>query len=271
MKKWIKCIGAILCVGVVSTVSHFLANLIPQGNIGDTEYGVLVYFFASFLMAIGLITIICLFGRKDILTSAPKGSFKKGCVLGSVLIGYGIYFLISNLVSCIRDQGTPAMPPIFIIIYIVGLFLGAGIGEEFIFRGIFMNFIRRAAGEDTRKGLIIGMAVSSFFFGLVHLANLQGNPDVIGTLGQVVYAMGVGFYLAAIYARTKNIWFNVLLHLFIDVAALLKTMFVNNEVSISEVIGGSPLMVIMRSLLIFAVFLGMGLFYIRKSKMPELN
>ena len=115
------------------------------------------------------------------------------------------------------------------------------------------------------------MAVSSVVFGLGHLGNLEGNPDVVGTIGQVIYATGVGFYLAAIYARTKNIWFNVVLHFFVDISALLKTLFINNEVSISEVIGGDPFQVILRSVLIGVVFGSMGLFLIRKSKMPELS
>ena len=134
-----------------------------------------------------------------------------------------------------------------------------------------MNFIRSAAGNNTCKALIAGMTVSSVCFGLVHLSNLQGTDDVIGTIGQVIYAIGIGFYLAAIYARTKNIWFNVILHFFVDIAALLKTLFVSSEVSISEVIGGDPVQVIIRSVLIGVIFGGMGLFLIRKSKMPELT
>ncbi|MCR5527944.1 MAG: CPBP family intramembrane metalloprotease [Saccharofermentans sp.] len=268
--SWIKCIAAIICAGVISTASNFLSWLVPQGGMDDNMYGFLTYLVTGSVQAIGLILLLCLFKRKDVFANKPTGSFSKGIVLGIVLIVYAAYMLVSNLISCIRENGTPGMSPVFMTIYIVGIFMGAGIGEEFIFRGIFMNFIRSAAGNRTRKGLLIGMTVSSVCFGLVHLANLQDSADVVGTIGQVIYAVGIGFYLAAIYARTKNIWFNVVLHFFVDISALFNTLFTSSEVSVSEVIGGDPSQVIIRSILLGAVFWAMGLFMVRKRKMPEL-
>lgn len=269
-KKWIKCIGAIICAVLIGIVANHAHDMIPQGSLGDTEYEILQYLAWGIVQATGLIVTFLIFGRKDILKNRPKGSFKTGAVAGIVLICYSTYMLISNLIGCIRDQGVPAMSPLFILTYCISLFIGAGMYEEFVFRGLFMNFVRDAAGGNTRKGLIIGMLVSSLVFGLGHLGNLKDNPDVVGTIGQVIYAVGVGIYLAALYARTKNIWFNVVLHFFVDISALLKTLFINNEVSISEVIGGDPLQVILRSILIGVVFGAMGFFLIRKSKMPEL-
>ena len=270
-KRWIICIGAILCALGVSICSNLLSSLLPQGGMTDVEYGFLTYLELGAFQAIGLMLLLCLFKRKDVIVNRPVGSFKKGMVLAVVLIVYALYMLISNVVYCLKELGTPLMSPLFMVIYVAGIFLGAGIGEEFIFRGIIVNFVRSAIGNDTRKGLLTGMAVSSVLFGLMHLANLQDNPDVIGTIGQVIYAVGIGFYLAAIYARTKNIWFNVALHFFVDISALFKSVYLNGEVSISDVIGGEPWQVILRSILIGAVFGAMGLFMVRKSKMPELT
>ena len=253
------------------TVANIIACQIPQGGMGETEYTLLLYCVTSFLQAIGLISVLLLFKRKDVLTSIPKGSFAKGILLSIALEGYAVYMLITNIFNCVGEHGKPSMSLTFIVVFLAALFLGAGIGEEFVFRGIIMNFVRSAAGNDSRKGLLTGMTLSSVIFGLGHLSNLQGSSDVTGTIGQVIYAMGIGFYLAAIYARTKNIWFNVVLHFFVDLSALLNTIFTNSEVTISEVIGGDPLMVILRSVLIGAVFGAMGLFIVRKSKMPELN
>ena len=268
--SWFKCIGAIICAAAAGTVANIIACQIPQGGMGETEYYLLLYCVTSFLQAIGLISVLFLFKRKEVLTTRPKGSFVKGLLLSIVLICYGAYMLITNLISCISAPGKPSMALPFVIVFFAGIFLGAGIGEEFVYRGVIMNFVRSAAGDKTRKGLLIGMTVSSVLFGLCHLANLDGSSDVVGTIGQVIYATGIGFYLAGIYARTKNIWFNVVLHFFVDIAALIKTIYAGSEVSISEVIGGDPLMVILRSILIGVVFGGMGLFMVRKSKMPEL-
>jgi hypothetical protein len=163
------------------------------------------------------------------------------------------------------------MSPLVTVIFISGLFMGAGIGEELMYRGLIMSMIRGAAGYKSRKGLLIGMTVSSVAFGLTHLTNLFVTDDVIGTFGQVIYAIGVGFYLAAVYARTGNLWYNIVLHFSVDMASFIKSIFTSSDVTVSEILGGNQLGVIIISVIIGIVFFGMGLFIIRKSKMPELT
>ncbi|MBO4910086.1 MAG: CPBP family intramembrane metalloprotease [Lachnospiraceae bacterium] len=269
--NWLTCITAIIAAVLLSAVTNALASLIPQGNMSEAEYGTIVYLLAGTANFVGMTIILAISKRLDILKSIPKGSFIKGIGISIILVIYCIVTFTINTVSCIMSHSGAAMSPLITVIFISGLFMGAGIGEELMYRGVIMSMIRGAASYKSRKVLIIGMAVSSVAFGLTHLTNLFVTDDVIGTFGQVIYAIGVGFYLAAVYARTGNLWYNIVLHFFVDMASFIKTIFTSSEVTVSEILGGNQLSVIVISVCIGIVFFCMGMFIIRKSKMPELS
>ncbi|MBP5555022.1 MAG: CPBP family intramembrane metalloprotease [Lachnospiraceae bacterium] len=265
------CITAIIAAVLLSVAFTALSTLIPHGNMSEEEYGILGYFTVAGLNFIGMTIILAVSKRLDILKNTPKGSFINGIKISIILVIYCIVTFSINLISCIRSHSGTAMSPLFTAIFISALFMGAGIGEELMYRGMIMSMIRGAAGYKSRNGLILGMTVSSVLFGLTHLTNLFSTDDVIGTFGQVIYAIGVGFYLAAVYARTGNIWYNIVLHFFVDIASFIKTIFTSSEVTVSEILGGDPKGVIIISVVAGIVFLFMGMFIIRKSKMPELS
>ncbi len=268
--NWIQCIIAIIATAFFSVLSGFMTDLIPQGTLCDTDYGTLTYLLMGVINLIAILIILACCKRTDILKNIPSGSFIKGVTVAIVLFGYSVITFIINIISCIRMHSDAVMSPLFVALYIIALFIGAGIGEELIFRGVFMSFIRGAVGYRSRKGLIIGMSVSSIAFGLMHLSNLLVTDDVLGTIGQVIYAIGIGFYLAAVYARTGNLWFNIVLHFLVDIASFVKEIFTSSEVSVTEILGGGQISVIILSVFIGVVFFAMGMFIIRKKKMPDL-
>lgn len=61
------------------------------------------------------------------------------------------------------------------------------------------------------------MITSSVIFGLRHFLNLVTTPNVIiSTVGQVLFTFMAGFYLCAVYLRTRNIWVCVIIHFMED-------------------------------------------------------
>jgi membrane protease YdiL (CAAX protease family) len=88
-----------------------------------------------------------------------------------------------------------------IAILIIGL--GPGIGEELWCRG----FLGR--GLVGRYGVVVGIALTSFFFGLIHL-----DP------AQATMAMLMGVCLHYVYQTTRSLWLSILLH------------FMNNSLSV---------------------------------------
>jgi membrane protease YdiL (CAAX protease family) len=91
--------------------------------------------------------------------------------------------------------------PLPVAILIIGI--GPGIGEELWCRG----FLGR--GLVGRYGVVLGIALTSFFFGLIHLDPAQGTM-----------AMLMGVCLHYVYQTTRSLWLSILLH------------FMNNSLSV---------------------------------------
>jgi membrane protease YdiL (CAAX protease family) len=127
------------------------------------------------------------------------------------LLGEGAYAMAGALgVPSISDWGVPGvdkMGEIFnqwylpFAVLVIGL--GPGIGEELWCRG----FLGR--GLVGRYGFVIGVVLSSFFFGLIHMDPRQGTMAAI-----------MGLALHFVYVTTRSLWMPVLLH------------FLNNSLSV---------------------------------------
>ncbi|AHM62652.1 abortive infection protein [Flammeovirgaceae bacterium 311] len=91
-----------------------------------------------------------------------------------------------------------------------------GILEELLFRGIvFPLFIIHYAGK--KRPVFKALCLSSLLFGLVHLVGLIRHPENIwGVTYTVIYAIGIGFLLACLFLRTRNILVPAFIHFLID-------------------------------------------------------
>jgi membrane protease YdiL (CAAX protease family) len=103
--------------------------------------------------------------------------------------------LMEELMNSIRQWPLP------VAVLVIGL--GPGIGEELWCRGFL------ARGLVGRYGVVIGIAVTSFFFGLIHVDPAQG-----------IMAMLMGVCLHFVYQTTRSLWLSILLH------------FLNNSLSV---------------------------------------
>ncbi|GEQ06628.1 CPBP family intramembrane metalloprotease [Staphylococcus gallinarum] len=88
-----------------------------------------------------------------------------------------------------------------------------GVFEELIYRGLIFN----AFLENNRP--IYAAWMSSIIFGIVHLLNLTHNPDYVGAVTQVIYAIFLGMLFAAIYYVTQNLWSVIILHSMLDISS----------------------------------------------------
>jgi membrane protease YdiL (CAAX protease family) len=102
-------------------------------------------------------------------------------------------------------DGIKRWPPALAIL-IIGL--GPGIGEELWCRG----FLGR--GLVGRYGVVVGIVLTSFFFGLIHLDPAQGTM-----------AMLMGVCLHFIYQTTRSLWLPILLHFFNNSLSVIAVHF----------------------------------------------
>lgn len=91
------------------------------------------------------------------------------------------------------------------------IIVGAGFGEEVLFRGYFFERFGRLWGTG-RWGTIATILVAAVWFGAVHYP-FQRVPGV-------QQALVVGLVYGVIYARTRRLWFLMWSHAFFDLAAL---------------------------------------------------
>lgn len=89
--------------------------------------------------------------------------------------------------------------------------VGAGFGEEVLFRGVAFERLGKLLGESAGAKAII-VLITAFWFGLEHLSNQGYWGFLQGTI--------VGLVFGAVYARWRNLWPLIAAHAAFDLTAL---------------------------------------------------
>ena len=100
--------------------------------------------------------------------------------------------------------------------------LRPGIWEEIAFRGVVVTMLLKKYSKKT------SVIIDGILFGLVHLMNLLFGADLIATIVQIAYASILGFFLAYMYIKTRNLLSCILTHYLIDVFGQLFAMSFTN-------------------------------------------
>jgi len=139
-------------------------------------------------------------------------------IAGGVALGIAIKLLLKALI--LPALGAPPVNAAFH--YLVGnsaalpgaiflMVVGAGVGEEVLFRGFAFERLGKLIGESAGAKAAI-VAITALWFGLEHIAN-QGTWGFLqGTI--------VGLVFGAIFAATRNLWFLIAAHAAFDLTAL---------------------------------------------------
>ena len=103
-----------------------------------------------------------------------------------------------------------------------------GLFEEYVFRGVLVSALR----QRYQLGAVMTAFISGLMFSLVHLVNAS-NGSLTMTLVQMLEAIGLGFFFAAIYLVTANLWLPILAHGAIDAFDTVAFGTLNNTVGMS--------------------------------------
>ncbi|HAT55884.1 MAG TPA: hypothetical protein DCW31_11735 [Lactobacillus sp.] len=131
-----------------------------------------------------------------------------------------------------------------------------GTTEEFAFRGLILPLASRLGSGKSQ--LWTGVIISSLLFGLAHSVNLF-QQSVPVTIFQMGYTFAFGVLLAALYLRTGSLVFPILLH------------GVNDFLSTYSSGGLHHSQVSVTGIVIAIVFLGTGVFLLRRTKQREIT
>lgn len=116
--------------------------------------------------------------------------------------------LISLSVAHVEFQGVSKTIIYLTFLACVALF------EEILCRGIILNLLK------SKYKAFRALLISSIMFGLCHFYNILGGQNIIITVGQVVYATGLGVVLGIVYLLCINLWPSILVHFVLNIGAM---------------------------------------------------
>ena len=94
-----------------------------------------------------------------------------------------------------------------------------GFGEELLFRGILLRAALR------RLHVAHAMLLSAMLFGMFHLINALAGQSVGTTGQQIIFAFFVGFAMAPIALRIRNLWPLIIWHWLWNLAVFISQAF----------------------------------------------
>jgi len=131
------------------------------------------------------------------------------------LIGwFNLVFAIAafSLTFFALPENSLIMPsPFALIVTVLHPFLGTGVFEEVLVRGLIFKILLLTMGH-TKNGIIKAVLISSAIFGVVHIVNVIVVGEFLPVIAQVIYATFIGVFYAVLYLRTKTLWVPILLH-----------------------------------------------------------
>ncbi len=167
-----------------------------------------------FLIIIALVAI-CLFcpNWQLRLTKENLGAEMKKYGLSGLII-----FVISSIAFIVGLHPFDNEPTaIKVIIEGFIYYIGVAFIEELYIRGLLLNIIEKLFPRS-RKATLYAVIVSSMIFGIGHIFGVLGS-SVLTIISKVVWTIGLGIYLGAIYKKSNNLWVPILLHAVIDFCA----------------------------------------------------
>ncbi len=138
--------------------------------------------------------------RRDVSELSLAGAGREWAI--GALIGAGLYtccVLILMMLGIYRIEG---LNPWTYMIPAASMAVKSGIFEELVFRGVLFRSFEEMAGTW------VGIIVSSFAFGFLHLI----NPDAT-IAGAAYITIEAGLLLAAAYLVTRRLWIAIGFHM----------------------------------------------------------
>ena len=139
-------------------------------------------------------------------------------IAGGIAFGVGLKLVLKSVIMPLLGApatnaayqhlvgNTAALPEMMGLVIV-----GAGFGEETVFRGFLFERLGRLLGRGP-VATVATIALTAAWFGVVHLPG-QGVPGA-------QQAALLGLLFGTIFARTRALWFLVVAHAAFDIAAV---------------------------------------------------
>ena len=137
----------------------------------------------------------------------------KGFLWGIVVM---LPFLIADYIGAAIDLHTFGFGNVLVAFLSA---LSPGFTEEAAFRGLGVaNYMRTIKSEKQIKHIFW---LSTLLFAGIHITNIFSGANLVAGIFQLIYCVGVGAILGAVYLRTANLWVVMIAHFTLDFAGLI--------------------------------------------------
>jgi len=140
-------------------------------------------------------------------------------IIGSVIIFVSSYFIFKPL-NKIPEKGM-----ILVWIFIYYLFLA--ILEELFVRGIFLNTLLKAFGDNKYK-ILLAVIISSITFGVGHLPGML-NQSIQTITMRIIAVICLGVFFASVYIVSGNLLSIIVLHWLINISGSILFYYSNSN------------------------------------------
>ncbi len=242
---------SLLAVLISNVIYYFLWDRISDMATFSNDY---VYSVTRICFSFLVMVFIHRFVMKEWTFGIRKiGSWKEILIFGWPAIIFGLVNITDSLFFL--GQKFVGLEGLFAAL-LTGF--APGLFEEVLCRGVVLNNYLYQ-WKNKSNVILKGTIFSSIAFGVIHLSNI-GSVPIADTLSQVVYAVGAGVILCALYLRTGNLLPGIIVHAFVDI---LHAAFTGG-------IEGNMFTRIEAILISFICF-GVGVYLIRSEKQQEIK
>ena len=160
---------------------------------------------------------------------------KYGLFLPRYRIAQAWFFIPLMLVCLYKLVFSPALrfSAVESMLFVISM-LCVGFLEELIFRGFLFRAIKK---ENLTRAIII----SSVTFGIGHIVNLLNGQNLLDTIGQIIFAVFVGFALVILFHKGKSLVPCIVFHGVFNALSVIA----NDEAQCSALGGPVPATVIL--------------------------
>ena len=195
----------------------------------------------------------------------------KGIGKGILLAWFGIvYVIISFLIGLSQIPENSFITPnaFYLLIVVLHPFVGTGLFEEVLFRGLVLKTLLKKIGYS-KRGILNACIISSVLFGLVHTGNIVAGAAFLPTVSQIVHATATGLFFAAVFLRTGKLLIAILFHGLLNLSVQIFDAIVSPDVLLqnTESQAGTDITgLIINTLFITLPILIAGLVLLRKAR-----
>lgn len=206
---------SILFTSVVTVFGILILDLTPSVR--------LAIFTVGQLMLSG--TVVWLMRKLEVFDTNDfkfKGIGKGFCLAWFGFLYIAIYFLICFM--SIPENSFVAPSMFYLLIVVLHPFIGTGLFEEVLHRGLVLKILLKKTG-GSKRGIILACVISSAIFGLLHIGNILAGAPVLPTVTQIISATATGLFFAAVFIRTGKLWIPIFLHGLLNVSVQIFNAF----------------------------------------------